>query len=796
MVLLLPYAFSDPGRSLLRGNMAASASEKPQRNIADNGDVVEEVPSQSKEIIKPDIAELTKEVRTNILCTVEGCGKILPNTPALNMHLVKSHRVKDGIVNPTVRKDMKGPQKLYCCPIEGCPRGPNRPFSQFSLVKQHFMKMHTEKKHKCVKCSNSYSTEWDLRRHAEDCGRTYSCTCGCPYASRAALLSHTYRTGHEIPDEHRYPPVKKRKMERMICSAMKVRPTEQTFPMPGSEKELSEGAIPTEGACQTHDTAKQNPNPSKSMQKLLLPKPKVALVNVPVMHLAHLPVLLPSGDSSALRSVILALDTQGSLSTYHLIPQSYGAVVPTLNTKNFTFKDTVPYSRPGSGVVSTGVQVCMDSAVSPGDLGLGLALRGKSTSTDIQTDISYLKKGPSVDGALVSSMGESSVSSCSQTDISVSAQVLLPVSVQTQTFPARAKTTSSIAAQTETHNPLSFQPFNITRETQTNCVGGTQEEKVLMNQSVMCSGLFDSDSPSVSTQTVLTDIPFRTGSVHDHLSSSASVLYSDKTEGPMCFEAQTDNLNQSSVADNQTQTMTLLNDLENILSDGMGEGALENDQTLSVSAVGCGPGLEHVQENSTGIDFDLEEFLSAAHIQTQTEESDLGGLSSETQLELLDIETQTDFLLLDKLSGGDMARTQSNDLEMEMFDTQTQTDLNFILNPSGHMPLGNILRQSSFNISTESSDNETQTDIRPPTLPLPCTSDGQVRLSSAETQTVTSSFDSLGHLFLTSNETQTVVDDFMSADLAWNMESHFSSVETQTCEELFSLFQHSEKPNS
>lgn len=43
---------------------------------------------------------------------------------------------QDGMVNPTVRKDMKGSQKLYCCPIEGCPRGPNRPFSQFSLVKQ------------------------------------------------------------------------------------------------------------------------------------------------------------------------------------------------------------------------------------------------------------------------------------------------------------------------------------------------------------------------------------------------------------------------------------------------------------------------------------------------------------------------------------------------------------------------------------------------------------------------------------------------------------------------------------
>lgn len=66
------------------------------------------------------------------------------------------------------------------------------------------MKMHAEKKYKCFKCSSGYSTEWDLKRHIENCGKTYQCTCGCPYASRAALLSHIYRTGHEIPTEHRY----------------------------------------------------------------------------------------------------------------------------------------------------------------------------------------------------------------------------------------------------------------------------------------------------------------------------------------------------------------------------------------------------------------------------------------------------------------------------------------------------------------------------------------------------------------------------------------------------------------
>lgn len=56
---------------------------------------------------------------------------------------------QDGIVNPTVRKDMKGSQKLYCCPIEGCPRGPNRPFSQFSLVKQVSLSSNDLKSYLC-----------------------------------------------------------------------------------------------------------------------------------------------------------------------------------------------------------------------------------------------------------------------------------------------------------------------------------------------------------------------------------------------------------------------------------------------------------------------------------------------------------------------------------------------------------------------------------------------------------------------------------------------------------------------
>ncbi|XP_053721411.1 ATM interactor [Synchiropus splendidus] len=711
--------------------------------------------AQPREMIKPSITELTKEVRTNILCTVEGCGKILPNSPALNMHLVKSHRVKDGLVNPTVRKDMKACKKLYCCPIEGCPRGPNRPFSQFSLVKQHFMKMHAEKKHKCSKCNNGYSTEWDLKRHVEDCGKTYQCTCGCPYASRAALLSHIYRTGHEIPTEHRIPPVKKRKLEKQISGSEKVKDREVTCEMLDLTADVN---------------ASLRSNPRKNLQKPLLPKPKIALVSVPVMQLAHLPVLLPSSDSGSLRPVVLAVDSQGSVGTLHLLPQASGAVVPQLETTHVS----MPTSRSCLGPISTGVQVNLGMVDETAGL-LG-AQRGRSTSTNIQTEKSFLSKIPAAvgEGMGLCSGGESAVSSCSQTDISVSAQILLPVNVETQTFSSGVKDTSTIGAQTDGspgQRSTSPGPANRTRQTQT-CLLPQSE-----NQGITCTSPFSADALTVSTQTAV-DVgePLASHPLYEH----------SKSAGGTCFGVQTDELNGNNVADNQTQTMTLLNDLENILS---------AHQELSDSSVSCASGLGPGQEQHSSIDFDFEEFLKAVHIQTQTEESDLEGLAADTPLESLDIQTQTDFLLMDELDQSvGPNRAQASDLEL--FDIQTQTDLNFLLSAGTHMPLSSILRHPSFSMSTESSDTETQTDL-PAFVPqqTPVGHGDSARLLNS-TETQTNQAGGLGHLFLTSNETQTVMDDFTTADLAWNMVSHFSSVETQTCEELCALFQPHEKPNS
>uniref|UniRef100_UPI00398E53B7 ATM interactor n=1 Tax=Pristiophorus japonicus TaxID=55135 RepID=UPI00398E53B7 len=758
----------------------------------------------SCQIIRPSVSELSRAVRTNILCTVTGCGKILPNTPALGMHLVKSHRVQDCSINPTVRKNLKSSvQKLYCCPIEGCPRGPNRPFSQFAFVKQHFMKIHAEKKHKCEKCNNSYGTEWDLKRHAEDCGRIFQCTCGCPYASRPALLSHIYRTGHEIPAEHRDPPRKKRKSEWLNQNRLnKVAKEEQKIQMVQEPVEMNK-RVCIENSC-GGDGNNQTPAPAKQIQKLLLPKPKVALVKLPIMHLTNLPVLLSSGTSmdSSVKSIVVAVDDQGCvMSTMHILPTSVGTLIPTLEAKVLNFKCGLPVSKVMMvEPVSAAVQVDMDSGFanhqglpSLGDLGQ----KNKSISMNVQTDISCLVPEPLASCC----SAESTVSACAQTVLSFSAQVLLPVSVQTQTFEPGAKITTSISAQTDSFGQSCFPLGGVSRKTQTGLVTSAHAKcptvQALMNannhEDIFDHSLVPSYSVCRQTQTTF---PLGAMDIDQRLSHTTTHddLLHNSNKSSVDFHIQSTLLQQNPMTDNQTQTINLFNDLENILSESMAGHSLENRVLLSDASNVSGESLTSSQTHNAGIDFDIEEFLSASNIQTQTEENKFGALQTESALEFLDIETQTDDLFSDHPAQIYNGRGQSNYLGLEMFDTQTQTDFNFLLDSSPHLPLDSILKPSSFSLSTEASGTETQNDDVSSRNNYSSATESQVRLNCAETQTTSSSFENLGSLFCTSNETQTVMDDFLLADMAWNtMESHFSSVETQTCDEIFSLFRHTDK---
>lgn len=102
--------------------------------------------------------------------------------------------------------------KSYCCPIEGCPKSLGRPFSQFSLIKEHFMKMHAEKQHKCSECSSVYCTKCNLIRQGEECCKNFQCICHCPYP---AEQHYRLISGMRSLQEHKDPPIKiKRKLPR------------------------------------------------------------------------------------------------------------------------------------------------------------------------------------------------------------------------------------------------------------------------------------------------------------------------------------------------------------------------------------------------------------------------------------------------------------------------------------------------------------------------------------------------------------------------------------------------------
>ncbi|XP_051024669.1 ATM interactor [Acomys russatus] len=754
----------------------------------------------ARELIQPSVSELSRAVRTNILCTVRGCGKILPNSPALNMHLVKSHRLQDGIVNPTIRKDLKTVPKFYCCPIKGCPRGPDRPFSQFSLVKQHFMKMHAEKKHKCSKCSNSYGTEWDLKRHEEDCGKTFQCTCGCPYASRTALQSHIYRTGHEIPAEHRDPPSKKRKMESYLQSqklSSKIEPLSDQPALHQDAHELEAAEVKLaasfEDSCGSHAKKQSVPPPPRCPQKLLLPKPKVALVKLPVMQFSPVPVLVPAAESLA-QPVVFGVDQGSAAGAVHLVPLSVGTLILSLDAEACSLKESLPLSKIVSPIVepiSTGVQVNLGRTLCSPLQELGSACQKSSISSiNVQTDLSYAS--PNVIPSAQWLSPDSSVSSCSQTDLSFDSQVSLPISVHTQTLVPSSKATSSIAAQTDAFIDSCFQPGGISRETQTGRLQNPTGDPVQVSHTGLCGDIFESVHPSYSipTDNIMSNSLVTETVAHGLLPQNDPKILSQVIEksAPMLnFSAQNSMLPSQTMTDNQTQTMDLLSDLENILSSNLPGQALDNRSLLSDPNPGSDAQLPSSSAQNSGIDFDIEEFLSASNIQTQTEESELCTVSTEPALESLDIETQTDFFLTDPAAQHYGFRGGSSFLGLEMFDTQTQTDLNFFLDSSPRLALGSILKHSSFSISTDSSDTETQTDGATAARHAPAL-EGKVQLSSTETQTMSHGLEPLGNSFLTSNETQTAMDDFLLADLAWNtMESQFSSVETQTCAELHAV---------
>ena len=448
--------------------------------------------------------------------------------------------------------------------------------------------------------------------------------------------------------------LRSRKLSRKTVESL----SKQPVPRPDApELETSEIKLLAsfEDSCSSNAKQQTLPAAPRYPQKLLLLKPKAALVKLPIMQFSPVPIFVPTADSSA-QPVVLGVDHQGSApGAVHLLPLSIGTLILGLDSETCSLKESLPLSKVVNPVavepISTGIQVNLGkSPFSPlQELG-NTCQKNSISSINVQTDLSYTT--PQFMASAQWTSPDSSVSSCSQTDLTFGSQVSLPISVQTQTFLPSSKVTSSIAAQTDAFTDASFQPGGISRETQTSGMHSPADDRVQMDQAVMCGNIFESvhSSYGVSTDNVISSSLVAETVTHDLLPQNhAKTLTQDieKSTPIINFSAPNSMLSSQNTTDNQTQTMDLLSDLENILSSNLPGQTLDNRSLLSDTNTGPDTQLPSGPTQNPAIDFDIEEFFSASNIQTQTEESELSTMTTEPVLESLDIETQTDFFLAD-----------------------------------------------------------------------------------------------------------------------------------------------------
>ncbi|XP_008210594.1 protein indeterminate-domain 16 isoform X2 [Nasonia vitripennis] len=143
----------------------------------------------------PSIDELSTIVN-EVKC--EECKLIFRNEPQFRMHDFKVHKRKN--LGKTCKKNF-----LYHCPIKDCIYAPNKKkhFTLYKYLKQHFLKVHAEKKFTCTRCTKSFSTNAAREAHVRICGTNFTCECLKIFNSYEALLTHAKRNSHKIDQKYR-----------------------------------------------------------------------------------------------------------------------------------------------------------------------------------------------------------------------------------------------------------------------------------------------------------------------------------------------------------------------------------------------------------------------------------------------------------------------------------------------------------------------------------------------------------------------------------------------------------------
>lgn len=148
-------------------------------------------------VVTPSPETLLKQT-SSVKCPEKDCPSVLMSGSHLTMHLAKTHKMEH-----LLKKD--DPKKHFHCPEITCSYNSKLHFRQFKLLKQHYVKVHSEKSRKCQKCEQGFSTEIALKHHREYCGAIFKCgDCDTSYRCYESLQTHCRRKKHLLIDKTAY----------------------------------------------------------------------------------------------------------------------------------------------------------------------------------------------------------------------------------------------------------------------------------------------------------------------------------------------------------------------------------------------------------------------------------------------------------------------------------------------------------------------------------------------------------------------------------------------------------------
>ncbi|KAK4876703.1 hypothetical protein RN001_009209 [Aquatica leii] len=147
--------------------------------------------------IYPTCEELST-INSHIPCSEQGCTQIFSSQSNLNLHLEKTHKQE--------RKHVSTLRQYYCPNLE-CIFNSEKCFKTLKLLKQHFLKVHSEKSFICSICNKGFPTLSSKNRHINYCGVNFKCCdCNAGYMLYESLLTHGRRKKHKILEKAAYNP--------------------------------------------------------------------------------------------------------------------------------------------------------------------------------------------------------------------------------------------------------------------------------------------------------------------------------------------------------------------------------------------------------------------------------------------------------------------------------------------------------------------------------------------------------------------------------------------------------------